>query len=113
MKSIYKSVWERIHKQPYGTDSLIDIKNIKVSKDFLRTTPHVDKIKKHYEFYNKHHYLDSPITIHKTEGVNILQNGYIRYMIAINEIDEYCKLHNIDTYESVPEYLKKVPVKYN
>ena len=66
MKSIYKSVWEHIHKQPYGTDSLIDIKNIKVSKDFLRTTPRVDKVKKYYTYFNKHGFIDKPITVKKT-----------------------------------------------
>ena len=106
-------LWERIRKMPYGTEKRIDIRSIKVPWYFLQTNPRVEKVKKYYDFYNKHGYLDKPITVkYRNKSTNILHNEYIRYLIIANEIDEYRKLHNISKYEDIPRWLRTIPVRY-
>lgn len=106
-------LWEHKYMTPYGTEKFIDIKNIKVPWYYLKTTPRVEKVKKYYTYFSKHGFIDKPITIKKkTDSINILQDEYCRYLIMANEIDEYRKLHNINTYEDIPIELRMIPVKY-
>ena len=88
MKSITKSIWEHIHKIPYGTENMIEFNHIKVPWYYLNTTPRVEKVKKYYTYFNKHGYIDKPITVRqKSKSINILHNEYCRFLIMSNEID--------------------------
>lgn len=113
LKSIYKYLWEYVHKIPYGTDKLIEFNQIKVPWYYLNTTPRVEKVKKYYTYFSKRGFIDKPITVRqKSKHINILHNEYCRFLIMANEIDEYCKRYNITKYEDIPETLRMIPVKY-
>lgn len=86
--------FEFIHKQPYGTEDVIDIKEAIIKRDFELTTPKPWKMKRCREATAKKGFIDSPITISIRRNKKYLEDGYTRYLVAL-------ELH-----------MERIPVKY-
>lgn len=116
-KAIWQVIYEHIYHQPWGTQGYMELNRIKIPKYLLNSYPSDYKVKLYYKRFLKHGYLDQPITL-KTkklkngEKIVFLNNGYIRFLIAANQLDEYRKIHNIMNYYDIPEELRYVPVKF-
>ena len=61
--TIYRRIWENVHKKPYDTEGIMDITKIKIPHYYFTTEPHDEKVKKYYGYYLKHKHLDKAITV--------------------------------------------------
>ncbi|MFF2596690.1 plasmid stabilization protein [Priestia megaterium] len=66
--------------QPKGTQDLLNVDDIIVSEEFLKTRPNPEKTQKVIDFVKRTGRLDEPLTIEK--GSKILKDGYRRYVVA-------------------------------
>lgn len=91
-----EKLYEAVHKQPYGTEDVIDIRLIIVPQEFRdpKSKPKKWKMVRSRNEYAERGYLDSPITVHIEDGVYHLADGYTRLLVGFE--------HG----------LKQVPVKY-
>jgi hypothetical protein len=81
---IKEKIYEWLHKQPYGTEEVIDISKIIIKKSFKLCTPREWKMDRCREAYKKKKFLDEPITIWINKyGKYILSDGYTRYLLAV------------------------------
>lgn len=87
-------IYEFIHKQPCGTEEVIDINEIHITKDFEVTIPKKWKMDKCRVFVKEKGYIDTPVTIEIRRNRKCLVDGYVRYLV--------CKEFGID----------KISVKY-
>ncbi|MGG0463291.1 plasmid stabilization protein [Priestia aryabhattai] len=69
-----------LSNQPKGTQDLLNVDDIIVPKEFLKTRPNPEKTQKVIDFVKRTGRLDEPLTIEK--GSKILKDGYRRYVVA-------------------------------
>ena len=98
-----KTLYELVHKQPYGTDEIVSIKDIEIPKRFKKHYPNQWKMDRALEFYNKHGYVDQPISVVKVAGTGICKHFTIKYLL----VDEYTRYLTIVNKDG-----KQVPVRY-
>lgn len=112
MRSISQRIWSIKH-HPVGTQNYVNISHINVPNDFLATTPKVWKVREYYHRYFQNGCIDKPITVIKNNNTKQIElvDGYIRYLICLNNIDRYQKEFNC-TYSQVPDRFKYLPVKW-
>ena len=92
--NLRQKVYEFIFKQPYGTEKVVSIGDIIISKEFLNHHPRQWKIDRALDYYHKHGYVDEPITVMRIGSSNdnntyLLVDGYTRYL-AIKRYNENC-----------------------
>lgn len=112
MRSISQMVWSIKHR-PVGTHGYTKIENIQVSDDFLQTTPKVWKTREYYHRYFQNGFIDEPITVRKIKNSKKVElvDGYIRYLISLNNINRFKKEFNC-TYDKVPSRFKEIPIRW-
>ena len=112
MRSINQMIWSIKH-HPSGTHGYINIKNIKVSNDFLATTPKVWKVREYYKRYFQNGFIDEPITVRRIKNSKEIElvDGYIRYLICMTNIYRFQEEFNC-TYDKVPSRFKYVPIMW-
>ncbi|MUL33903.1 plasmid stabilization protein [Priestia megaterium] len=69
-----------LSNQPKGTQDLLNVDDIIVPEEFLKTRPNPEKTQKVIDFVKRTGRLDEPLTIEK--GSKILKDGYRRYVVA-------------------------------
>ncbi|WP_176586508.1 plasmid stabilization protein [Priestia megaterium] len=69
-----------LSNQPKGTQGLLNVDDIIVPEEFLKTRPNPEKTQKVIDFVKRTGRLDEPLTIEK--GSKILKDGYRRYVVA-------------------------------
>ncbi|MBU8756920.1 plasmid stabilization protein [Priestia megaterium] len=69
-----------LSNQPKGTQDLLNVDDIIVPEEFLKTRPNPEKTQKVIDFVKRTGRLDEPLTIEK--GSNVLKDGYRRYVVA-------------------------------
>ncbi|MGN7233719.1 plasmid stabilization protein [Priestia megaterium] len=69
-----------LSNQPKGTQDLLNVDDIIVPEEFLKTHPNPEKTQKVIDFVKRTGRLDEPLTIEK--GSKILKDGYRRYVVA-------------------------------
>ncbi|PGT76064.1 plasmid stabilization protein [Priestia megaterium] len=69
-----------LSNQPKGTQDLLNVDEIIVPQEFLKTRPNPEKTQKVIDFVKRTGRLDEPLTIEK--GSKILKDGYRRYIVA-------------------------------
>ncbi|MFS8602678.1 plasmid stabilization protein [Priestia megaterium] len=69
-----------LSNQPKGTQDLLNVADIIVPEEFLKTRPNPEKTQKVIDFVKRTGRLDEPLTIEK--GSKILKDGYRRYVVA-------------------------------
>ncbi|WP_455931384.1 plasmid stabilization protein [Priestia aryabhattai] len=69
-----------LSNQPKGTQDLLNVDDIIVPEEFLKTRPNPEKTQKVIDFVKRTGRLDEPLTIEK--GSRILKDGYRRYVVA-------------------------------
>lgn len=62
------------------TNHTLPIGEIKITKEFSRTAPHLDKLKKCMDFYRTNGYFDRQIIV---DSENYLRDGYCAYITAV------------------------------
>ena len=111
MRSISQIVWSIRHR-PSGTYGYVNISNIKVPEDFLATTPKVWKVREYYHrYFQNDGCIDEPITVKRVKHSKQVElvDGYIRYLICLNNIDRFQEEFNC-TYKQVPSRFKEIPI---
>jgi len=92
LKQLKHNLWihiiESIRKEPYGTDSWLELSKIAPPIEFLTSHPSPKKISTYTKFYIDNGYFDKPIVVQKNENnknsdLVFLRDGYIRYLIAV------------------------------
>ena len=76
-------------KVPEGTDCLIDIENIIVSKVLLYSRPRKTKYNTYFDLFRKNGYIDKPILVKRDNTYSnspfvVLKDQYIRWLICKN-----------------------------
>ncbi|KNH16075.1 plasmid stabilization protein [Priestia megaterium] len=69
-----------LSNQPKGTQDLLNVDDIIVPEEFLKTRPNPEKTQKVIDFVKRTGRLDEPLTIEKES--KILKDGYRRYVVA-------------------------------
>ena len=91
LKQLKHNLWihiiESIRKEPYGTDSWLELSRIAPPIEFLTSHPSPKKIKRMTKFYIDNGYFDKPITVSRNQmndnsDIVFLRDGYIRWLIA-------------------------------
>jgi len=100
--SFKSKVYETIHKQPYGTEELIDIKDMIIPYCFSlkQSKPKGWKMQKVRDYYNIHNRIDKPITVELIMN----EKGMTNRFLVIDEYTRYLILKENN--------IRKVPIKY-
>jgi len=77
-----EKLYELIHKQPYGTEEVVNINEIHIMRDFEVTTPKEWKMERCRKHIKTKGFLDSPITVKIRHNRKWLVDGYTRYLVA-------------------------------
>jgi hypothetical protein len=75
------------YKYPTGTEDIIEISDIKIPNAFTRAEARPSRVKyqAHMGYFKANDTVDKPITVENLNGRISLKDGYIRYLILINE----------------------------
>lgn len=83
MKSkIIRKIKSLFGKYEQGYEYLVDLEDIEIQIDFLKSHPKNQKMIHKWKYYNKIGEFESPILLDRNY---ILQNGYTSYLIAKTE----------------------------
>jgi hypothetical protein len=99
-KSFKVRLYEKVHKQPYETDELVDIQDIILPRVMKNSTPALWKVDNAMEFLKKHGYVDKPILVEKITNEKGKPNKFLL-------VDSYTRYLAIKS-----QRYTKVPVKY-
>ena len=73
-------IYEKLHNQPYGTEKVINEKDINIPYAFTRVQPNEWKMERARKLYREKGFVDKPILVKKI----VKKNGRITYIIKDN-----------------------------
>ena len=97
-QKIRKKAYELIHRQPYGTEKVVKLYDIKVKGHFKKSIPKEHIIELAREYYNKKGYVDMPISVRKV----LNKKGRVKYIL----LDEYTRYLVLKEMK-----IEKIPIK--
>lgn len=103
-KSFKVRLYEKVHKQPYGTDELVSLESIVIPNVMERSIPATWKIERAMTFLKKHGYVDKPILVEKIINERGIPNSFLL-------VDRYTRLLALRSQDNGKGKIQ-VPVKY-
>jgi len=100
--NLRKKFYESVHKQPYGTEDIVLVKDIIIPFKFHNKCPKYWKINRAIEFYREHNYIDKPISVVKIpneksgECKYLLTDEYTRYLTIRSQSKAFTPVKYID-----------------
>lgn len=102
-------VFQKLFKNPKGTDEIVHIDDIRIPPCFKKTGCKYFKIERAIDYYLKHKRLDKPITVIAETN----EKGFPNKLLLVDQYSRYlaCRLLHIDRipvrYIDIDTYLNK------
>jgi hypothetical protein len=88
LENLKARLYEKLHHQPYGTEEIVHMSEIKIPYKFKKNyaKPKEWKMERARSYYNQHGHIDKPLSVRmiaKRDGTirYLLKDEYTRYLI--------------------------------